>query len=425
MRLPRFNSYWREEAIRVSKGDFEQEGMPPVFKNTTWRIAAEYWTEEKKEGTAVGLDKFPMAPIYELKIDTYIEKDKKIVKASRIAGEYICYPHEKRQEFIKNIPLPIESMAPIFTKEYNPITDAPELFLSFTKTGQGRTPDKVRILNFVRQYGILRLSDRETVFRFHSYPLEAFHYYAREANLTLSLYEAVLNKNHKKIPTILSSWIKELPLGPWFLLKLISIESFLVRWQNKIPGEIFKRAINTGDRFGKIKSIGTENLDIVLLEWIFNNNSDFWELMLLYADKEILFDVACRVVSSVSYYRIGNILLDCTYTLPHENRLKRVEFRPQWYAESLLGHIWLLFFLKVTGQTDQSYRICPVCEKPIENPRKNQTFHPGCRQAYYNRRKREAINLWKNGKSVDFISKDTGIDIDRINGWIRSMEEGK
>lgn len=275
---------------------------------------------------------------------------------------------------------------------YCPFAEAREVFPEFARLGRSEVPQPDRILKFTHRYGdILEggaaagIVERSPQHRQGSWvsltSLAVFQREARLAYLSLRLFEQ-LNSTAPRadlVRTQLSHLLEH--LGETELLKGVTPED-LKRW-NSEP--------DTGQ---PVKTAA-----VVL--------STVIETKLHYASS-----------GTNSSYRYDPVTPLCNFRFEYHKQKNVPLFQPRWHFTNLLQAVWMLFFLKATGQLEQSYRICPVCEEPIVNPRKNQIYHEGCRQVQHNREKREVLRLWKEGKTVGEILEVTGLEERRVAHWV-------
>ena len=147
-------------------------------------------------------------------------------------------------------------------------------------------------------------------------------------------------------------------------------------------------------------------------EWLsFYQHADLAEI-LNEAPADLLFGIAAELITLVVNERLKkNTWFSMVNFLEEQGRDKKQRFKGSWNCEDLLTAIWMLFYLKITGQVTEVYRYCPVCEQPILDPRKNQKYHDGCRQVLYNRRQRKIEKLWREGKTGQEIHEEIGADL--------------
>ncbi|AEG14982.1 hypothetical protein Desku_1399 [Desulfofundulus kuznetsovii DSM 6115] len=276
---------------------------------------------------------------------------------------------------------------------YNPFTEAPELFLEFAALGRTEQPRKDKILDFLYRYGDIFNEHGHQSLKIGQWNkgsnVTELHREARLCYYALRLYEGLFNNSTEALKT-----------------RVCDLLSHLIECSH-IP-IVVDNDENNGVKNGSYT-------DYLPLE--------------VYIQRKLLsgqiIDTASFLLVNVINQKVHNmdmkspILPICFYRFDYKNKKSLPAFYMTWVVPSLLQAIWLLFFLKITGQIEQEYRICPVCEEPIIKPRKNQLYHEGCRQVYHNRIKREVLRLWKEGKSIDEIAAETAIDTEKIKKWVK------
>ena len=87
--------------------------------------------------------------------------------------------------------------------------------------------------------------------------------------------------------------------------------------------------------------------------------------------------------------------------------------------------MWFLFYLEITGQMTQKYKICSFCSEPIfpeegkEKVHGKRKFHEGCRQKHNEFAKNRAISMHKEGKNItEIINEFPDIKKETIFRWI-------
>lgn len=441
MGSPRFVQASRR---KIKDKDFLRDAVPRMAREIRWHVFGRYWVEEfpqgfriREEHTHYWIEETendvimkektypsdepinPMPWVYEVQ-DGYL-----------LPGKYICWHGEGEEQAVKT---------------YFPLTDTPDIFLKFASLGKSNEPDIPGILEFVHKYGMLK--ERESIiteddFVFPGrYPLKAFFLYAREAYLILRIYEALLDKDAGKVGKFLSVWVDEIPNGLYLIEESTDWYLFLRKWSNYLPGIFYNPPVDSLEKVGARKA--TEKVERILelpkddlnnivryrekdkSKWlksaylfIDGYSTFFWKTLFQKGPPKAIFEVAASLISAIVDIRVDKVWTVTTPVFPEESKTGSYGFKGSLSASSLLATIWLLFFLKITGQMEQVYRICPFCELPIIKPRKNQIYHNGCRQAKFNKDKREVLRLWKEGKSVDEIAAETGIDVARIKKWTK------
>lgn len=431
MTAPKFN-YHLKNSFNISSKDFNPNTLPKFFRDTQWGVAESY-SADRVDKICLPVPEFlstePLPfPIYEIE---------------NITGEEVFVFGGTEGVFPKG---EIET-------RYNPMVDAPNILLVFSKIGSSKVLDKEKIIEFISKYGPLRYRadwflretmDPESIITldehpYHCYSISAFYYYAREIYLSVKLYESLVNKNTAKLKSTLLNMLIELP-------NFINLMHDFIKHTEDYPTRlnvsevIYERSIEVAnkesERFKEhvleIESMpgntfqegSSYNWELFYLSYLKSEHLHILLELLIEKMKDLnLINYAGNVLSYLSESRIGPIRTNCKFLPPNNTSDGKSKFQSQWHPESLLSCIWLSFYLTITGQRNQAFRLCPVCEKPIENPRENQIYHNGCRQTHHNRIKREIILLWKQGKPVDEIAEITGIEIERIAKWTKKPKE--
>lgn len=305
-----------------------------------------------------------------------------------------------------------------FTKQYCPLTDHPDLFLQFCTVGKPEAAGTADILQFVSRYGLLFDVEEEGTQYYYQGgmgPDEIFAY-AKEANFTHEIYGALVSKRADKLRQTYNSfnswacdcnWIPTRYDG--FSLLQIAGEEVASRWNRLLPEQYrgYSNAISPAvrdfepdDYFQALNALG---------EWALNGAPD-----------QVLYSISGQVICRVMSERLDKITPATTLRADNEGA-QPLQFEPSWKLSSLLSAIWLLFYLKITGQMDKKYKVCPECNNLIENPRKNQTYHDNCRKAAHIRNRRLAEKMWKGGQSIDAIVEATGTKLETVKGWIEKL----
>lgn len=387
--------------VGLKRMDFPREGMPDIVRGEEqrWIVYNQYTI------------KLPMSWEEAVKVVDLDEVSRKLKNAFAgmdIPAEVVRMPKEMyiEEEFIA------ASVESGISRIYNPFTDAPEVFLEFASLGKNPEPDRARILKFVHRYGDIntfRLGPEEeakgksVVLWRPGSRVKDFHREARLAYAVLRLYEGIASLRTETV----REWIDYI-VARW--------DEFGLRdWDTECDFEQYNQCEQDGragiecgeecgfmppmERFVKTIQDPFEAGSVLLVETIFKK---------MHPRNLQLYVVP---VVSVQYeYRQGR-------SVPR--------FYASWIIPTLLQAIWTLFYLRVTNQIQQEYRICPFCEEPIIKPRRNQVYHEGCRQAKFNQEKREVLRLWREGKSVEEIGEVTGLELDRIAKWVRKKEGGE
>ncbi len=348
-----------------------------------WQVYPEYWIEERRESFKGN---------YKSSLGLSLPDKTKTLKP----GSYIFAAASQQSR-----------------RSYNPIVEAPNLFQEFCKIGS-KPYDKSAMLEFTRKYGMLEnylYTRGEEKQQFYVYSIEEFYYQAWSAYQVFNLFIALGNRDRGSAV----KHIKEIyEKHGWGLDERLS-HILYTRYYNSIPEDY--KVIVTG--------IETMTSDAAADGYL--PDPDEKELLLkALEDNAFPAEPFFRLAQEAIFWPF-NIFNGAVYPKvimePLEKNQGRL-FSPYWAADSLLSGVWFQFYLKITGQAEAVYRICPVCGEPIENPRKNQEYHPGCRQVAHNRKVRQSVELWKEGKTLAEIAAITGAKWEMIKKWI-DKESGK
>lgn len=371
----RFNVKKRGPSPRDQKRT--DKGLIPMVAWDWWPVYSECWIEEKRESFKVNYKSSP-----ELSVPDEVKTLK--------PGAYI-----------------IAAISQQSRRSYNPIVEAPNLFQEFCKIGS-KQYDGSAILEFTRKYGMLQnyiYTRGDAKQQFYVYSLREFHYQAWSAYQVFCLFIALGSKDRNSI----LKHVKEIyEKAGWGLDKRLS-DILYTRYYDSIS-EDYRTIVKdietiTSDDVadGYRPDLDEKQLFIKALE-----DESFPEEPFLRLAQEAIFWPANLYIGAV----FPKVIME-----PLEKKQGKF-FSPYWAADSLLSGLWFQFYLKITGQVETVYRICPVCGEPIENPRKNQEYHPGCRQLAHNRKVRHTVRLWKEGKTYTEISAITGAKREMIKKWI-------
>ncbi|HHY32381.1 MAG TPA: hypothetical protein GX515_05030 [Firmicutes bacterium] len=366
----------------LSEKDFPPEGMPEFLRSpedNRWGVYRQYkiYTPTSEEHQKL----FAQSPEKEV--------------ADLLGGKVIDYDEP---ECIWSSP------ASGISRVYNPFTDSPEVFLEFASLGRSEQPQKDRILKFVQSYGDILYAD-PPFYLSHAKiewergsSVEEFHREARIAYNALRLFEEVMALDKERVKQHIAYLI-----GNWDALRL--------RGLDECKPEQYEECLRDGEVTSTVDCPKTGCDGEPPIEKVLQEIDDpieagsFLLLRIILAKMHASWDYPVLPVISYQFeYRQGK-------SVPR--------FYSSWSVPTLLQAIWTLFYLKVTNQIEQDYRICPFCEEPIIKPRRNQIYHDGCRQAKFNQDKREVLRLFREGRSVEEIADETGFEIARIEKWIK------
>jgi len=416
MSAPRFRiNHPSPERKKVFKRDFSGEGMPKIVKDkshsNTWAVVGKY----------------KIAPNEDL-LKRYEEYSEQLSGDIEFESKYEKLKHE---EYLWAVHNPGEESD--IVKVYNPFTDAPEIFLEFASLGKNEFPDKGKILEFAHKYGGIfepaiincDIVDDEDISPEQGSSLEDFQREAITAYNALHLFESIISYNSDKVLKQVNFFIDN-----WRSLKLNNeIDIYdCATCEDAFPmNQLLKK--NT---FIKIFGEGDIN---------YKNCNEYYESRcypLKYILKEklvmgFLYEAASDLLTEVlnrklnaehpEYISFTPVRPVCQFRFEYLNNRNTPVFYMSYSFPSLLQAIWLIFLFRVTNQIEHPYKICPVCELPIANPRKNQQYHDGCRQVLYNRNKRSAAKLWQEGKSPEEIAEIVDVKSKTLAGWIKAFEK--
>ncbi len=373
------------ERRKNQRGSFRysSSAVPVGLKDTFWFVAPEYWIGDIAEGSMghKQIDNYSGVLFNESIFDSSSKTfwNQKLILEP---GKYIFCETNPRK-----------------ATRYNPMNQT-DLFINLAAIG-GKPYNENLIINFVSQYGHIAFVSYG---RFNVFPCSDFYKYAQEAHFTLLLSSALAANDFK---SLISNSNKLVNLYDKKNIALNFIE-LLRDWCYFFPNIIG----------GKINEI----IDLIDNHFEADNSAiEIWDTY--WGNKEIILEdvfieFAAEIIERIGSQRICNItpVLECNAT-----EKSGIKFNPRWRSDSLLGVMWLQFYLKITNQLEVSYKICPECDEAIVDPRKNQIYHDKCRKAVYIRTRRLAEKLWKEGNSIKDIISETGAKEDRIMQWIGKL----
>ncbi|AST57486.1 hypothetical protein BFT35_12755 [Thermoanaerobacterium thermosaccharolyticum] len=322
--------------------------------------------------------------------------------------------------------VPIEGSKNI---EYRPLIDFPDLFFAFSNLGRNSEVNEEEIIKFIKTYGgnlvesiklkyLKRVSDKiasvDLDIPINKYNIEDIYKYAREAFFVFQLYDQLKSKNIKKLRNTLidfyefvdkiihtNSELSSIPYATTFRNGFVKYIQYIVdEWE-----EIMKKFdINKSIFIESVKSGNKEMINFMLTE-----------LMTDY----MVIELATNLINVVIAFRTANINIRIDFEGVMMESESKIDFIPSWGYTDLIQAIWLHFWLIVTKQIKIRYTYCEFCGLPILNPRKNQRFHPGCRQAWFNQQKRNAIKMYKEGLNIEEIAIKLNRDVEQIKEWVK------
>lgn len=311
---------------------------------------------------------------------------------------------------------------------YNPVEEDPDIFVKFVELGSENNLTDNKILRFVNKYGLLKYYEHRGFdikygFPYNIYPVEAFKAYASEASFIFRLYallnEATSNEMRKKeLRNHLLRIDEFIPEGFRLFQEIINFNSYLFKWWKQLSNHVkieligyFPQEKTCDEKNIEVFILDQENLKydarkIPLIPALGFDDVTFWEQFFNEAPIEAVIEAASELIASITNLRIkDDILFSTTVETDEQGRL----FKQHWTSPSLLTIMWYLFYLEITGQMDQRYKICKHCSKPIypeegkEKVHGRRNFHDGCRQKYNQDTKKQAKAMYKEGKSISEI----------------------
>jgi hypothetical protein len=318
------------------------------------------------------------------------------------------------------------------TVEYRPLIEFPDLFFAFSNLGRSDKVNEKEIFKFIEKYGgdfveslrlyyLAKISGKiasiDLEIPIGKYNVEDIYNYAREAFFVFQLYEELRDKSTKKLRSVLVdfyNFTEEISskIHSDFELKSVSYFTTFHNGFNKYIQSIVDEWKDIMEKFDIDKSI--------FIESVKSRNKEMISYMLtdLMSDYMVI-ELATNLINDVIALRTNNINIRIDFKGVIIESEPSIDFIPNWGYTDLIQAIWLHFWLIVTRQIKIRYAYCEFCGLPILNPRKNQRFHPGCRQAWFNQQKRNAIKFYKDGLSVEEIAVKLNRDVEQIKEWIK------
>jgi hypothetical protein len=283
---------------------------------------------------------------------------------------------------------------------YKPLVDTPHLYLEFARIAERRGRLDEGLDNWIRKYGLLGLSrqrpnepmelrsDAEWALKADLYPevivpplrysaaggpgdtLDAYRLEVAKTNKLLTLYEALLNRDHEGLEKCFAFYERCTP------------EDLRKKWGAELEESVEESIVHLKDF--SITFVGT--LDDTL---IYNAVPGDWNVLLM---KRAIVEIWITVGSALSVFAHPAI----TYqegSNPTSLTLSPDKLTSTWRVRNLLGAIYLQFFWLITSTSDLSR--CKYCGRIISyappmpqsekrKPRKDKEFCDSrCRQNYH------------------------------------------
>jgi hypothetical protein len=283
---------------------------------------------------------------------------------------------------------------------YKPLVDTPHLFLEFARIAEQGSRTDEALNNWIRKYGLLGLSSQrpngllepgldldwapsadlysEVIVPPLKYSeaggpgdtLKAYYVAVAQTNKLLTLYEALLNRDHEGLEKCFA-WLER-----------CTPEDLREKW----PAELEERLDVEIHRLKDFMVVFAIALDDVM---VYKSVADDWNTLLMH---KAIVEIWTTVGSALSVFAYPAITYD------KESNFTSLALSPDkltstWRVRNLLGAIYLQFFWLITSTSDLSR--CKYCSRIIsyappmpENegrkPRKDKEFCDSrCRQNYH------------------------------------------
>lgn len=423
-------------------------GPAPKAINTKWPVFSSYKIEWLEEGPLIDYDPKYDDPFYrqflweyepEKNLQYWLKQLSSLNTEKTEHDEYMLAAIEISEELgecITKIELPMGQYIVQETEVieyYDPFRDKPTLFYLFAKLGQNSKPDQDKILDFVRNNGLLKITN--DILHTQLFSLYAFHKYAREAYLILYLYNALESKKPENLKRYLKRFVNDYKemfeqlagsglISKWYPRLPETMQNYILSSRDIEPIDITK--ISDDDPIKHLLKVQLSQPQKPNGEEFYK--SGFWQKFLSKAPEKFLYEVTVELIKNVLDLRIDGCLI-CSVQVD-KDKSGNYRFLGVWNSGSLLSTMWLLFYFKITGHLEYTNPICQFCGEPIEQGRnvknklrKDISFHDGCRQTYHNRLKRKVIELWNEGKSIEEIKDQTDANLNQIERWIEHKKK--
>ena len=272
-------------------------------------------------------------------------------------------------------------------RSYKPLVDTPHLFLEFARIAEQRSRSDEALDNWIRKYGLLGLSSGIVDWIPHAdlYPevivpplrysatggpgdtLNAYHVAVAKTNKLLTLYEALLNRDHQGLEKCFAWHERCTP------------EDLREKW----PAELEKTMDVEIHRLKDFMVVFAITLDDVM---VYKSVPDDWNTLLMH---KAIVELWTTVGSALSVFAYPAL----TYDKESNLALSPDKLTSTWRVRNLLGAIYLQFFWLITSTSDLSRcKYCgriisyapPMPESEGRKTRKDKEFCDSrCRQNYH------------------------------------------
>jgi len=400
--------------MKIYFEDYFVGKAPPLTLNTKCYVFSNYMIRKysndiilPKINNSFFNDGLSSSPRYVY--ENYTFKERITAEATLPKGKYILWNYDD------------------MTRVYNPVEDDPDIFIKFAEIGApglGKNISDNRILRFVSKYGVLKTFEHRGFdikygFHYNLYPVTAFKKYSAEAFFIFRLY-TLLNEAGKKreIRGHLLNIEEFISEGFKFFQEIVDYKLYLFKWWEKLSDPLKNELI---EYFPHDRACDANSAEVTILEHdnlkydarkipsiptLGFADISFWKQLFTSAPIEAVIDAAREIIASVTSLRIEDGII---FSTTMETEEQGCYFKQHWTATSLLSIMWFLFYLEITGQMTQRYKICKHCSKPIY-PKKGEDkvhgktiFHEGCRQKHHQHLEKQVKAMHNDGKSVSEI----------------------
>lgn len=353
--------------------------------------------------------------------------------------------HEKRKKIEKEKGLPPSPfLLPLPETEgyypYKPLEENPTLFLEFAET----TPTRKGILEFANKYGML-LPNGETQVFSEAYRLREGE---KPPKWVLGTDGLLKDRENNKYAMVFGESLR-------FWQNEIQDMAFAVNVWEALKNEDleFLKRVILWHAENEVVSVVKTNIPKLVLLNRFHNAADVSKvtesketLRAIHDSLPTKEDVPLRVQLSYiaardykkelfSRFVVGDLLLParCYIQAAINEKLKKYvvkprllldeknQLKPYLMPESLLAAMWYQFYLTVVGE--RQFKRCSVCGRweDITDKTVAWTKHETCankeRVKKYREAVREALKLYKEGKTIEEIAEELGKSIE----WVRKQ----
>jgi hypothetical protein len=277
---------------------------------------------------------------------------------------------------------------------YKPLVDTPHLFLEFARIAEQRSRSDEALDNWIRKYGLLGLTGgMGKTLHADLYPevidpplrysnaggpgdtLNAYHVAVAKTNKLLTLYEALLNRDHEGLE---KCFVWHERCTPEDLREKWSAAELEKREVAEVPR--LKDSMVVSERTTVVVESTLD--DILVYEWV----PDDWNTLLM---QRAIVEIWMTVGAALSAFAYPAI----TYDNESNLAVSPDKLTSTWRVRNLLGAIYLQFFWLITSTSDLSRcKYCgriisyapPMPESEGRKPRKDKEFCDSrCRQNYH------------------------------------------